>query len=172
MDNYFFYTRQMWQRLVLALLLALAAYLVLKKFSVEGYTNWDNVVETPALGPPIREPKPRGDMVVSPGGPNPPNQAAPPTPPTLGGVATPSDPYSVTQEDADAPERITHPELSFGPGVVPEQTGIAATSGLANSPQDSAQAFQTFSPEFVQNGGAFFGGVGAMEDENPNYSSF
>jgi hypothetical protein len=163
----------MWQRLILGFLLAIAAYFVIRYFSKENFTNWDSIVETPAISPLIREPLPRGDLNVAPGGPNSPNAAAPMNTPIVR-IPPPeaSDPYSETTEDANAPERLRHPERSFSPGVIPEQTEIAQNAGLAGEPVASAQAFQQFNPDFVQNGGAFFGTVSAVEDENPNYSAF
>lgn len=163
----------MWQRLVVGILLAIAAYLVLRFFSTESFTNWDNVVEVPAQAPIIREPPTRGDMNVASSGPNPPNVAAPlDMPNTRSAEPEASDPYDVTTEDADAPERLRHPERSFSPGIIPEQASIAQSAGLSGAVQQSSQAFQQFNPEFVQNGGAFFGSVSALEDENPNYSAF
>lgn len=163
----------MWQRLVLGFILAIAAYFVVRMFNSETFTNYDSVYETPSYAAPIRQQIPRGDMNMAPGGPNPPNVAAPSTmPATMAPPPTASDPYDVTADDANAPERITHPERSFSPGIIPEQTAIAESSGLAGEVKSSSQAFQTFSPEFVQNGGAFFGSVGAFEDENPNYTAF
>lgn len=164
----------MWSRFVLGLILVVAAYCVIRFFSSEQFTNWDSVIETPAYAPPIREPMPRGNMSVSSGGPNPPNVAAPSTmPSTLGSSPDASDPYSETAEEADAPERLRHPERSFSPGIIPETGAIAVAGGIA-SPEtaSSSQALQTFSPEFVQNGGSFFGTVSAFEDENPNYTAF
>ncbi len=162
------------QRLLLALLLASVAYFVIQSFKQEEFTNWDSVVETPAYAPPQREPMPRGPMNVSPGGPNSPNVEAPRMMPgTMSLPAEASDPYAVTQEDAYAPEQLRHPERSFSPGIVPETGAIAVAGGLASQdPASSSQAFQQFSPEFVQNGGTFFGTVSALEDENPNYSAF
>jgi hypothetical protein len=165
---------QMWSRLLIGILLAVAAYAVFMYFKTEeAYTNWDNVIETPAPGTTTRELKPRGDLNVAAGGPNSPN-AAPPSnmPPTLSTTANASDPYAETAEEANAPENLRFPERSFGPGIVPEQTAIAEASGVAGPPVSSAQAFQQFSPEYVQNGGSFFGTVSALEDENPNYSAF
>ena len=164
----------MWQRLLIAFLLAVLAYFVVRWFSGEKFTNWDSVVSTPGSGPLIRPPPVRGDMNVAAGGPNPPNVAAPrnmpavmPPPPDA------SDPYSETAEDAYAPENIRHPERSFSPGLVPDQTAIAVGAGtLSTHSASTAQAMQTFSPDFVQNGGTFFGTVSAMEDENPNYTAF
>jgi hypothetical protein len=164
----------MWNRLILGILLALAAYYVVKTFSVdESFTNWDTVVETPGSAPPTREPPTRGDLNMASGGPNSPNAAAPRRmPPAAAPGATASDPYAETAEEADAPEHLTHPERNFSPGVVPEQTAIAESAGLAGAVVSSSQAFQSFSPDFVQNGGSFFGTVSAFEDENPNYTSF
>lgn len=165
---------QMWSRLALGLLLALAAYYVVKSFSVdESFMNWDTVVETPGSAPPMREPPPRGDLNMASGGPNSPNAAAPRLmPPIAAPPATASDPYAETAEAADAPEQLTHPERNFSPGVIPEQTAIAQSAGLAGAVANSSQAFQQFSPEYVQNGGSFFGTVNAFEDENPNYTAF
>ena len=164
----------MWTRIILGIALALAAYFVVRYFSSEEFTNWDSVIETPGYAPPIREPIPRGDMSVSASGPNPPNAAAPATmPATLGSSPTASDPYSETAEDADAPENLRHPERSFSPGIVPETGAIAVAGGTASvTTASSPQAIQTFNPEFIQNGGTFFGTVSAFEDENPNYTAF
>lgn len=164
----------MWQRLVLGFLLAVAAYFVVRYFNKEGFTNWDSVVSTPGSGPLIREPRPRGDMTVTGGGPNPPNVAAPLNMPAVRmPPAEASDPYAVTQEAADAPENIRHPERMFSPGIQPEDNSLGVAAGVASdSPSVSPQAFQTFSPEHVTNGGNFFGTVSALEDENPNYSAF
>jgi hypothetical protein len=164
----------MWQRLVIGFLLAVAAYFVVQYFSShEPYTNWDSRVETPATAPLIRQLPVRGDLNVAASGPNPPNTAAPRGAiPTISPSPEASDPMIETAEDADAPERLRHPERSFGPGVVPEQIAIAQAGGLAGAPVSSPQALQQFSPDFVQNGGAFFGTVSALEDENPNYSAF
>ncbi len=162
----------MWQRLLTGLFLAALAYAVVRYFS-----SSENFVspraETPAFAPRIREPIPRGDMNLSAGGPNPPNVAAPTNmPPTIAPEPDAADPYQVTTESAHAPENLRHPERSFGPGVIAEQVNTNVQAGLANSPAESSQAFQMFSPEFVQNGGTFFGTVSALEDENPNYSAF
>ena len=164
----------MWPRLLLGILLAAAAYFVIQYFSSESFTNWDSITETPGYAPPIREPMPRGDMNVSAGGPNPPNVAAPmDMPATMGSSPDASDPYDVTSEDADAPEHLRHPERSFSPGIVPETGAIAIAGGLASRETgSSSQALQTFNPEFIQNGGSFFGTVSAFEDENPNYTAF
>ena len=155
----------MWQRLLFGILLAVAAYCVIQYFSNESFMTF-----APAAA--VEEPVPRKELQVSPGGPNPPN-AAPPQ--MVARVAPPpeaNDPYDGTHEDADAPEQLRYPERSFSPGVLPTQTVNHENSGLAGPVGESSQAIQQFSPEFVTNGGSFFGSVTANEDENPNYSSF
>ena len=152
--------------------MAALAYTVVRYFSSsESFVS--PRAETPAFAPHIREMIPRGDMNVSAGGPNSPNVAAPVNmPPMMSPEPNAADPYQVTTESAHAPENLRHPERSFGPGVIAEQVNPNVEAGLANSPVDSSQALQVFSPEFVQNGGAFFGTVSAVEEENPNYSAF
>jgi len=157
----------MWQRLFFGFLLAIAAYYVVQYFSNESFIN-----SMEGNAGVIHEQKSRGSMQVSSGGPNSPNSAPPdaisrPSPPPEA-----NDPYDPINEDADAPERLRYPERSFSPGIIPQQTEINENAGLAGPVGDSPQAFQQFNPEFVTNGGAFFGTVNANEDENPNYSAF
>jgi len=155
----------MWQRLLFGILLAAVAYFVLQYFSTEAFSDDD--VAT------VEEPRPRGDMNISSSGPSSPNIAPPRamkvqmTPPPEA-----NDPYTQTSEDADASENLRFPERSFGPGLVPQQTATHLMSGLSGDASESSQAIQQFNPELVTNGGAFFGSVTAVEDENPNYSAF
>jgi len=163
----------MWQRLVVGFILAIGAYFVVKYFSKEGFSDWNVKNEVQHQAPLVQEQQPRGDLTVASSGPNPPN-AAPPQdmPTTISQSPEASDPYDETSESSDADENLRNPERSFGPGIVPEQTAIATASGIAGPVASSAQAFQTFGPELVSNGGSFFGTVSALEDENPNYSAF
>lgn len=166
----------MWERIALGILLAAAAYFVVRYFNKEGegFSNWSSVTEVPGPSPLKREPIPRGDSIVSSGGPSTPNVAAPPTMPAVRmPPAEANDPYDLTQESANAPETLRHPERLFGPGVEPSDNTIAVESGIASdTPAISPQAFQTFNPEHITTGGSFFGTVSAMENENPNYSAF
>jgi len=163
----------MWQRFVLGALLAIAAYFVIKHFSKDGFVNLDSITGMKAVAPIIYEPEVRQDMNVASGGPNSPNMAPPPEMPVkMSPPPEASDPYDETNEPSNAPESMRNPERSFGPGIVPEQNAIASASGIAGPVSNSPQAFQHFGPELVSNGGNFFGTVSALEDENPNYSSF
>ena len=161
---------QMWQRVLVVFLLTIFAFFIVRYFSSESFVPW---VETPAMATPVSKPPVYGEHAVAASGPNPPASAAPPQMrAVLNPPPEPIDPYQETQEHSDAPEQMRFPERSFGPGLVPEQTEVAASAGIAGAVADSSQAFQQFSPEFVSNGGNFFGNVAPVEDENPNYSSF
>jgi len=172
----------MWTRLALGFLLAVGAYFVVQYFSkdgfegfkgLEGFLNWNVKQEVQAQGPLLQEPVPEGDLIVSSGGPNPPNASySPSMPATVSSSPEASDPYDETSESSTASETLRSPERSFGPGIVPEQSAIAVSAGVAGPVASSPQAFQHFGPEMVTNGGNFFGTVSATEDENPNYSSF
>lgn len=153
----------MWQRLLFGILLAVGAYFVVQHFSKEGFEE----------ATVIQEPRPRGKMQVASGGPSPPNMAPPSTMPSnLSPPPEASDPYVETSQEADAPENLRFPERSFGPGLVPQQTAAHQLSGMSGNASESSQAVHQFNPELVTNGGAFFGSVTAVEDENPNYSAF
>ena len=86
----------------------------------------------------------------------------------------PFDTQENTYESAQIPERLRHPERSFSPGYVNDETGTAVASGVASySAAVTQKAEQTFGPEFVQNGGQFMGGVTANDDSLAvSYSGF
>ena len=86
----------------------------------------------------------------------------------------PFDTQENTYESAQIPERLRHPERSFSPGYVNDETGTAVASGVASySAALTQKAEQTFGPEFVQNGGQFMGGVTANDDSLAvSYSGF
>lgn len=154
----------MWQRLLFGALLAIAAYFVVQYFSTDSFVG---------EAPMIHEQRPRGDMEVSGGGSTSPNVAPPRA--MTGQLSPPpeaNDPYTESSEDADASEKLRFPERSFGPGLVPQQTVTHQQSGLAGPTSESPQGVHQFNPELVTNGGAFFGSVSAVENDNPNYSAF
>lgn len=86
----------------------------------------------------------------------------------------PFDTQENTYESAQIPERLRHPERSFSPGYVNDETGTAVASGVASySAAVTQKAEQTFGPEFVQNGGQFMGAVTANDDSLAvSYSGF
>jgi hypothetical protein len=87
----------------------------------------------------------------------------------------PFDREESTYESDQIPERVRHPERSFSPGYVNDETGSAVASGVASySAAVTRKAEQTFGPEFVQNGGQFMeGGISANDDSLAvSYSGF
>ena len=113
------------------------------------------------------------ERTVAPSGPNSPNQApqeeivhyAPPQ-------AT--DPYSHPQESSDHPENLRHPERSFRPPPLNDNTSIAESSGIASTTQQvTASGAQGFSTEIIQGGGEFMPGVFANDTfDDRSFSSF
>jgi hypothetical protein len=151
-------------------LLGLAYYLYNYVFITESFTT----LEVPANAPEEFLPLPRRPAVVSSSGPSSPSQAPRVTMPSVQAQEPePIDPYDYKVQAADAPENLTYPERSFGPGKMQKDTSIAEASGIANrATMLTAQSTQKFSPELVTNGGMFFSDVAANEDENPNYTAF
>lgn len=113
------------------------------------------------------------ERMVAPSGPNSPNQApqeevvhyAPPQ-------AT--DPYSHPQESSEHPENLRHPERSFRPPPLNDNTSIAQSSGIASTTQQvTASGAQGFSTEIIQGGGEFMEGVFANDTfDDRSFSSF
>jgi hypothetical protein len=99
--------------------------------------------------------------VVSPGGPNPPNAQALPTPRTRSPEAVPLDPSENENTELPIEDTLRHPELSFGPGTDNTATTMTPASGVGSSFSD--QTLSKFSPEFAQNGGAFLGSIFAND---------
>jgi hypothetical protein len=84
----------------------------------------------------------------------------------------PYDPQEQPYESADHPDRLRRPERAYGPGL--EQDDMRAVeSGIAsNSHEKTMNAYQTFGPEFAQNGASFMDGVMANDTAlNDEYSS-
>lgn len=87
---------------------------------------------------------------------------------------TPMDPTETQYESAQIPQRLRHPENSFSPGYVNDDTEMAQASGVAGKAMLATEhAEQTFGPELIQNGGEFMrGGIMANDDAwNVSYSS-
>jgi hypothetical protein len=87
---------------------------------------------------------------------------------------SPFDKDESTFESAQIPERLRHPERSFSPGFINDETSVAVASGVASySAGVTRKAEQTFGPEFVQNGGQFMTGITANDDSLAvSYSGF
>lgn len=114
------------------------------------------------------------ERVVSPSGPNPPNQAAPENEMVYYSPPAASDPYAESNESSDIPENLRYPERSFRPPPNNNNTTIATQSGIAsNKLQVSSDNSQGFQPEMIQGGGEFMPGIFANDTFNDNqFSSF
>lgn len=131
--------------------------------------------EHPAKAPiQIRQAPIYPERTVSPSGPNPPNQAAPHNEIVIHNEPVAKDPYYEPQESSAIPENLRYPERSFRPTIANNQTQLAVESGIAsNNMQVSADNSQTFSTDFIQNGGEFMSGVFANDTYNDtNFSAF
>jgi hypothetical protein len=111
---------------------------------------------------------------IAPSGPNPPNQDAPNNETVIYGEPQAKDPYYEPQESSDVPERLRHPERSFRPPPMNDNTSIAVHGGLAsNQLQVSSDNSQKFQPEFIQGGGEFMPGIFANDIlSDKSYSAF
>lgn len=157
-----------------------AAYLYFKnQMSAVKYTEPTIVedFEVPAPAPIITQPLPEPPRTITPGGANTPNQAPPKEefPPQRLPGPIDSDPYDETYGSSDMKDNMRYPEKLFGQAIKPNNTELAVKAGTASDlVQGVSSAFQTFSPEFAQNGGEFVGGGVFANDtfEKPNYSAF
>ena len=114
------------------------------------------------------------ERVVSPSGPNPPNQAPPENEMVHYSSPGASDPYAEPNESSDIPENLRYPERSFRPPPSNDNTTIATHSGVAsNKLQVSSDNSQGFQPEMIQGGGEFMPGIFANDTFNDNqFSAF
>ena len=155
----------MWKRVLFGICLAALAYYVLTNFLTDDFT--------PGMADEISEPTSYGNKIISSGGPSPPNVSPSVNmPPDISPQPEALDPYDTQVQNAGAPEQLRFPERSFSPGLLPNQTDNNLNAGLAAPLANTPQSVQQFSPEFIGNGGKFFGEVAAVEDGNPNYSAF
>ena len=153
-----------------AALLYFGFLLVSKQFSSEGF---DVPAEAPVITVPLPVEEPR---VISPGGPNAPNQMAPPSEVPLPRLPGPEDhdPYEQSYGSSNIRDNLRHPERFFGPAPQPTHVDIALASGVAGiETAKPAPAIQTFSPELAQNGGQYMdGGIFANDTtEDTTYSA-
>ena len=151
-------------KITISVILAFLLYALYSWVSIPQYDGFD--VPT-ASGLQIQQPhananlpaiphEPAPAKVMSPAGPSSPGQQ----PPFNAGMVVPSeepyDPEAQTYESAEHPERLRYPERLYGPGLEQDDQVTAVESGIAsNSYQKTMHAYQSFGPEFAQNGGAF-----------------
>lgn len=111
--------------------------------------------------------------VVSPGGPSAPNQQGLSENAMIAPPETAYDPASEVHESAEIPERLRHPERMFSPGLENTDTDTAVAAGVASqAAQATSMSYQTFGPDFAQNGASFMNGIMANDATVPlHYSS-
>jgi len=159
-------------RITLAVVVAFLVYALYSWYSIPQYDGFDiNTQKCSEPNLPVASAK--VERTIAPGGPNSPGQQAPNE-----RVVVPEeeafDPQADSFESAEHPERLRHPERLYGPGLEQDDNVTAVESGIASkSFQQTMNAYQSFGPEFAQNGGAFMeNGVVANDSSlNSEYSS-
>jgi hypothetical protein len=169
-----FLPKQMSRRIVTAVFLAFLLFAAYSWYTTGG--NYDGFIDLKYAPAEVEEAPVEASLtrIVSPGGPSSPNQR-----PSKDASATiamderPFDPQDDSYESAEIPERLRHPERMFGPGLDNTTTEDAVVAGTASyAEQATDQAYQTFGPEFAQNGGLFMNGIVANDvSVNQSYSS-
>jgi hypothetical protein len=154
-------------RITIAVVVAFLVYALYSWYSIPQYDGFDIRNETPS------EPVMPQARIITPAGPGSPGQKAPEQ-----RVVIPDeeafDSQADSYESAEHPERLRHPERLYGPGLEQDDNVRAVESGIASlSFQQTMNAYQSFGPEFAQNGGAFMeNGVVANDSSlNSDYSS-
>jgi hypothetical protein len=114
------------------------------------------------------------ERTISASGPNPPNQATPSSEIVTYGNPIPKDPYAEQNESSDIPENLRHPERSFRPPPLNNNSSLATQSGIASYQHQvsSDNSVQT-NPEMIQGGGEFMPGIYANDTFNDSsFSAF
>ena len=154
-------------KITVAVVLAFLAYAFYSWFSIPQYDGFDiNSQKYQVVTPPMPH------MVA--GGPSLPESLPERLPERLPVPSEePYDPQEQSYESAEHPERLRHPERAYGPGLEQDDQSRAVESGIAsNSHKKTMDAYQTFGPEFAQNGGSFMENVMANDTAlNSEYSS-
>jgi len=155
----FFAHKQMTGRILMAVCIAIALFAVYSWCSTHTNEEFDinsqNYGNAEVYTPSVEAPKNR---TVASGGPSSPSQRPSPLKPAdLMPPETPMDPQEKGYESAEIPERLRHPERSYSPGLINEDTNQAVESGVASDrfAQAASASFQQFGPEYVQNGSQF-----------------
>lgn len=163
------------QRVVYAVVLAVILFGMYSWFStrqgVDPFVSYEPATASIIKTEPVEVDS--SERAVAPGGPASPAQAPPRSLPAhIAPEEEPYDPDEKGYESAQIPERLRHPERSFGPAVVAENTDHAIQSGIASqAAQVTTQAYQMFGPEMAQNGGSFLDN-GVMANDGDIQSSY
>jgi len=167
--GFFLKSLQMSFRIGLLLGLLVALSVVLWFMPKEGFQSLDTSAAAPQVDYKPRV-YPARNIVSS--GPSSPNQAPPDGEVRMANPETAHDPYEANEESAAVPERLRHPERMFQPAPSNQSHDIAEASGVASAVH-AANALNSFTPEFAQNGGEFMHGIMANDSSEPgSYSPF
>ncbi len=155
------------QRLLLALVLIALAVVIYRFFTEEGFKT-GSVSATAGMphgsAPIIITAPPAPEQVQAAAGPAPPTQAGTESNRAPVAIVQAQDPYAETVDSADAPERITHPEHYYGPGISPELSSIGVEAGVASMRIEPGPHNSTiFTPDQVANGGTYYDDVLPLE---------
>jgi hypothetical protein len=160
-------------KITTAVVIAFLLYALYSWMSIPTYDGFDINSQTYETVLPVERPIVPPPKIIAPGGPSTPSEQ-PPSETIVVSPETPFDPQEQTYESAEHPDRLRHPERVYGPGLEQDNSTNAVESGIAShSFQKTMSAYQTFGPEFAQNGGAFMeNGVVANDTSlNIEYSS-
>ena len=147
------------QRLLLLIVLIALAIFIYKFFSEEGF-----VVGRNGIAPPILIHIPTIPVPIAAAGPSSPAQNGANVPREPVESIQAQDPYAETVDSAHAPERITHPEHYYGPGISPELSSIGVEAGVASMRSEPGPHNATlFTPDQVANGGVYYDEVVPLE---------
>ena len=132
----------------------------------EGFQSLDTSAAAPVVE---YQPRIYPARTVAPGGPSSPNQMADPDEMRMSSPEVAMDPYMPNEESASIPERLRHPERMYQPAPSNNVREIAEASGVASSSSavQAANALNSFTPEFAQNGGEFMQGIMANDTSEP-----
>jgi hypothetical protein len=115
--------------------------------------------------------------VISPGGPNPPNAAAPKKTTEVKNKVpdeNANDPLAETNTEVPMKDNLRQPERMFSAPPPNKGTKQGIESGISGDTTNSATPSGKFSPDFAQNGGEFMNGIFAndLTSSGNTYSDF
>ena len=107
-------------------------------------------------------------------GPNSPAQDSPSNEAVVYGDPAAKDPYHESHESSEIPENLRHPERSFRPPPLNDNTDIAVQAGISSRQNQVTSAnTQQYQQEFIQGGGEFMPGIFANDTfDDHSFSAF
>lgn len=107
-------------------------------------------------------------------GPNSPAQEPPSNEMVVYADPSAKDPYDEANESSEIPENLRHPERSFRPPPLNDNTDIAVQSGISSRKNQVTSAnTQQYQEEFIQGGGEFMPGIFANDTfDDHSFSAF